>query len=323
MKIKNLLIAVLFGGTIFSCTTSNNGGAITTEKDSVSYFVGNLEGDRIRKSFEMGSADTLINFDLYIKAFTDGSLEKEFKMDPDSNEVFIQNFIKDLRAAMQQSQTDSTFTTSAFRFESSRLDSVSYLLGANMGKYMTKNFKEQGIDTILEMKLMYEGFVSTIKKEALRIDAEDKQMMVRSYFIALQEADMMNKFGENKAAGEEFLAKNKALEAVTVTASGLQYEVLKEGNGVKAAAKNTVKVHYHGTLVDGTVFESTVEKNEPATFGVTQVIPGWIEGLQLMSVGSKYKFFIPYDLAYGTRDQGNIKPYSMLIFEIELLEIVK
>lgn len=130
-------------------------------------------------------------------------------------------------------------------------------------------------------------------------------------------------FADVKAAGEKFLEENKAKEGVMVTESGLQYQVLKEGSGAKPTASSSVKVHYHGTLTDGTVFDSSVDRGEPATFGVGQVIKGWTEGLQLMTEGSKYKFFIPQDLAYGAtpRGGGPIKPFSTLVFEVELLEV--
>ncbi|MDB4121425.1 FKBP-type peptidyl-prolyl cis-trans isomerase, partial [bacterium] len=130
---------------------------------------------------------------------------------------------------------------------------------------------------------------------------------------------------ENKEAGEKFLAENKTKEGVQTTASGLQYSVLKEGTGEKPTTASKVKVHYHGTLIDGTVFDSSVDKGEPAEFGVTQVIKGWTEGLQLMNVGAKYKFFVPSSLAYGAnpRPGGVIKPNATLIFDVELLEIVK
>ena len=129
---------------------------------------------------------------------------------------------------------------------------------------------------------------------------------------------------KNKAANDKFLEDNKSKDGVKVTESGLQYLVMKEGTGEKPTAESKVKVHYHGTLIDGTVFDSSVERGEPAEFGVNQVIKGWTEGLQLMSVGSKYKFFIPQDLAYGARQTGEkIKPYSTLVFEVELLEVAK
>ncbi len=131
------------------------------------------------------------------------------------------------------------------------------------------------------------------------------------------------RFGATKLEGEEFLEANKAKEGVKVTESGLQYEVIKMGKGKKPAATDRVKVHYHGTLIDGTVFDSSVERGEPVTFGLNQVIAGWTEGLQLMPVGSTFRFYIPSELGYGERQAGSIPPYSVLIFEVELLSIEK
>ncbi len=128
---------------------------------------------------------------------------------------------------------------------------------------------------------------------------------------------------ENKKKGEAFLLENAKREGVITTESGLEYEVLKEGSGVKPVAGDKVKVHYHGTLIDGTVFDSSVDRGEPATFGVTQVIKGWVEGLQLMNVGSKFKFYIPAELAYGQRGSAAIGPMETLIFEVELLDVIK
>jgi FKBP-type peptidyl-prolyl cis-trans isomerase FklB len=149
----------------------------------------------------------------------------------------------------------------------------------------------------------------------------------RDYFNgtmeALQAKKMEAQYNDNKVAGQNFLAENAKKEGVITTASGLQYEVIKKGNGPLPKDTDKVKVHYHGTLVDGTVFDSSVDRGQPAEFGVTQVIKGWVEGLQLMPVGSKYKFYIPQELAYGSQSQGQIKPFSTLIFEVELLEIVK
>ena len=131
------------------------------------------------------------------------------------------------------------------------------------------------------------------------------------------------KFADNKAAGEKFLAANKEKEGIQTTASGLQYKIIKEGDGDKPQANSYVKVNYEGRLIDGTVFDSSYERNQPAQFPLTGVIAGWTEVLQLMPVGSEWEVYIPQELAYGPEDKDKIKPYSALIFKIELLDIVK
>ena len=134
---------------------------------------------------------------------------------------------------------------------------------------------------------------------------------------------MEAKYGENKAAGEKFLAENAKKEGVKTTESGLQYKVIKEGKGAIPTETSTVKVHYKGTLVDGTEFDSSYNRNEPTSFRANQVIKGWTEALTMMPVGSKWELYIPQELAYGARETGDIKPFSTLIFEVELLEIEK
>ena len=128
---------------------------------------------------------------------------------------------------------------------------------------------------------------------------------------------------KNLKEGQTFMEENAKNPEVTTLESGLQYEILTQGNGEKPKATDTVKCHYHGTNIKGEVFDSSVNRGTPAEFVLSQVIPGWTEGLQLMSVGSKYKFFVPYELAYGSREMGVIKPFSTLVFEVELLEIIK
>ena len=139
----------------------------------------------------------------------------------------------------------------------------------------------------------------------------------------VQETMINIKYGSAKAKGEAFLAENATREGVTTTPSGLQYEVIKMGKGKKPVATDKVKVHYHGTLIDGNVFDSSVDRGEPITFALTQVIPGWTEALQLMPVGSKFKLYIPQNLGYGSQQAGSIPPFSTLIFEVELLGIEK
>lgn len=202
------------------------------------------------------------------------------------------------------------------------LDSVSYAIGMDVAKNVKKSFDEFDND------LFIQGFVNASDSTDLIIDEAKAQELIRAYFQKKQKEEMDKRQEEalkNKEDGEKFLAENKTKDGVVTTDSGLQYIVLKEGSGVKPTSESRVKVHYHGTLIDGTVFDSSVDRGNPTEFGVTQVIKGWTEGLQLMAVGSKYKFFIPSDLAYGAnpRPGGVIKPNATLIFDVELLAIVE
>ena len=165
-------------------------------------------------------------------------------------------------------------------------------------------------------ELIKQGFINSLLEKA-EWDWQEAGEYIQNTMTYIR-------YGDAKAKGEEFLAANALKEGVTTTASGLQYEVLKKGRGKKTpTATDRVKVHYHGTLIDGTVFDSSVDRGEPIIFALTQVIPGWTEALQLMTVGSKYRLYIPQALGYGSQSAGNIPPYSTLIFEVELLEIVK
>jgi FKBP-type peptidyl-prolyl cis-trans isomerase len=163
--------------------------------------------------------------------------------------------------------------------------------------------------------------------EGMKAQAEGKEtlMTIEEAGAALNESQQKiseAKFGDTKANGAAYLAENGKKEDVTTTDSGLQYTVMTEGDGAKPGATDTVTVHYRGTLLDGTEFDSSYSRNQPASFGLNQVIPGWTEGVQLMNIGSKYKFVVPYELAYGERGAGqSIGPYETLIFEVELLEI--
>lgn len=210
------------------------------------------------------------------------------------------------------------------------IDSVSYAVGLSMANQLKFNFKEVDKDVLLQA--ISNGLDST----NLLIAYGDTQAVLTPYFNKKREEMMKEqqakaakeaeaKFADNKKAGEDFLAENKNKPGVITTASGLQYMVMKEGKGEKPASSTTkVKVHYHGTNLEGKVFDSSVDRGEPSEFGLNQVISGWTEGVQLMSVGSKYKFFIPQELAYKASQRGpQIKPFSTLIFEIELLEIIK
>jgi FKBP-type peptidyl-prolyl cis-trans isomerase FklB len=199
------------------------------------------------------------------------------------------------------------------------IDSVSYAIGLTMSGQLKQGFDEVNKDILTQA--IKNGLDST----NLLIESKDVQNVIKNYFQKKQAADKAAELAKSevyKKEGIAFLEANKAKEGVVTTASGLQYIVLKEGKGEKPTTSSKVKVHYHGTTIDGTVFDSSVDKGTPAEFGVTQVIKGWTEGLQLMNVGAKYKFFIPQELAYGANPRpGVIKPFMALVFEVELLEI--
>ena len=190
-------------------------------------------------------------------------------------------------------------------------------------KSIGKVFRDQepiGLDGVpgLETKfdIIKQGFVNGLYEDFEMMNATEASRYIQQTLNQI-------KFGNTKEQGEHFLAENALKEGVKVTESGLQYEVIKMGKGPKPGPTDRVKVHYHGTLIDGTVFDSSVERGEPIVFGLNQVIAGWTEGVQLMPVGSKFKFYIPQNLGYGERAAGSIPPYSTLIFEVELLDIEK
>lgn len=189
-----------------------------------------------------------------------------------------------------------------------------------MAEGMSKQvFGEDSKETI-NKDMLLAGVVTALKKEKAQL--ENTQMLVDMKMQQIQEENTKKQFAGNLEAGKKFLEENKSKEGVQTLPSGLQYKVLKEGKGPKPTDSDRVKVHYHGTLIDGTVFDSSIDK-EPVTFGVGQVIKGWTEALKLMPVGSKWIIYVPEDLAYGSRPAGNIHPFSTLIFEVELLGIEK
>lgn len=195
------------------------------------------------------------------------------------------------------------------------MDKVSYALGLSIGN----NFRNTGIKD-LQLEDFMQGLATVMSGTKPAISYEEAKQVIDAYFMKLREEKMQL----NKAAGEEFLYINQHKAGVVTLPSGLQYEVLRKGTGPKPKASDKVKCHYHGTLINGTVFDSSVQRGKPAVFGVSQVIPGWVEALQLMPVGSRWRLFIPSKLAYGEQGAGEmIEPNSTLIFDVELLDIVK
>lgn len=204
----------------------------------------------------------------------------------------------------QENQNNNTTT----------MDKLSYAMGLSMGQ----NFKGSGV-----AKLNIDDFADALR--AVYDDTEKKmtydeaKQVVTEFFTNLEAEARAN----NERLGKEFLENNKKQEGVKVTASGLQYQIVKEGTGIKPGPNDVVTVHYTGRLIDGTVFDSSVERGEPATFAVGQVIPGWVEGLQMMNEGSAWRFFIPSELAYGSHGTGPIQPNSTLIFDVQLIKVTK
>ena len=200
-------------------------------------------------------------------------------------------------------------------------DRISYALGLSMGN----NFKASGIKAI-NVQDFADGVAAVYNGLAPRMSYDEAKKEIQEYFTKMQaeqEAAQAQMAEVNAKAGRDFLEENGKRVEVKTTASGLQYEVLQEGSGKQPKAEDYVTVHYTGKLIDGTVFDSSVERGEPATFGVTQVIPGWVEALQLMKEGAKYRLFIPSQLAYGPQGAGPIGPNQTLIFDVELIKVGK
>ena len=202
------------------------------------------------------------------------------------------------------------------------MDKLSYALGLGIGQQLV----QMGAAADMNIDDFAQSIKDVITGSELKVSHREAQQIVQDYF-AKQEAKMNAERAEKgktaREEGEKYLAENAKKENVVTLPSGLQYQVLREGNGKKPTAKDSVKCHYEGFLIDGTVFDSSVQRGEPAVFGLQQVIAGWTEGLQLMQEGAKYRFFIPYRLAYGEGGAGQmIPPYAALIFDVELIEVV-
>lgn len=247
-------------------------------------------------------------------------LKQQFDIDSTYSDEFIKGVIEGANAGDNKKQ-------------------AAYYAGIQIGQQISNqmvkgiNYQVFGEDSTktISMKNFLSGFLCGYKGKTGSIDPEKAQALVEATFQKLQQArqeeqakKMEEQFGENKKAGEKFLAENKTKEGVITLPSGVQYKIVKAGTGAKPTASDRVKVKYEGKLIDGTVFDSTAKHGgEPAEFPVGGVIPGWTEALQLMPVGSVWEVYIPQDKAYGAADRDPIKPFSALIFTVELLEIVK
>ncbi len=202
----------------------------------------------------------------------------------------------------------------------SESDSLSYYLGLNYGG----GLKQAKIDSVFNYNAFMKGMSEAIKDDSLPVPQMEIQTFLNKYFTALQEKQIQEQFKDYMAENKAFLEANSKKDSVITLPSGLQYKILKEGKGNKPTINDKIRVHYTGKLIDGTIFDSSYQRNEPAEFPVGQVIPGWVEVLQLMPVGSVWRVYIPANLAYGAQPPrgSNIKPYSVLIFDMELLDIL-
>ena len=210
-------------------------------------------------------------------------------------------------------------------FMKNEVDSISYALGVSVGQYIYKLRDDSNGEIKINMEMIKKG-AEDASAGVEQINEEEmmkvmKKLQKKAQAVASEKHKAERE--ENLAHGKKFLSENGKKEGVITTESGLQYKVTKEGTGKNPVAADKVKVHYHGTLIDGTVFDSSVKRNQPATFGLQQVIPGWTEGLQTMKEGGKTTFYIPAKLAYGASGRPSIPGNSVLIFEVELIEIVK
>lgn len=252
------------------------------------------------KTVELKNFTDSIN---YAFGMLNGDQMRMYLLANDTNGIAQRDFIENINKAMKVSARNPQLVM--------------------MGKQIGSAIREQEPTGLLGMEnvatnfeLIKQGFVNGMYDYDTQFDSRTAGEYIENTMTQI-------KYGEAIAAGKKFLEENKLKEGVVTTESGLQYEVIKMGKGAKPTATDKVKVHYHGTLTDGTVFDSSVERGEPITFALNQVIPGWTEGVQLMPVGSKFRFYVPQELGYGARQAGSIPPYSTLIFEVELLGIEK
>ena len=288
MKKIVLFAAVAAAMGLASCTSQAPKASFKGETDSLSYMLGiaNTEG---------------LVF----------GIERQFGIDS----LLINDFLKGFLEGVNKSQSNN------------KSYNAGYQIGQQVGSQGFENmdrgiFGNDSTKSINKSNFLA-GFADALQKKA-QTSTQAANDYVSTYVKELRSKQLEEQFGENKAAGEKFLAENAKKEGVVTTESGLQYKIIKAGKGEIPTKESTVKVHYKGTLIDGTEFDSSYSRKEPAKFGVTNVIKGWTEALQLMPVGSKWELYIPQELAYGERQSGShIKPFSALVFEVELLEIEK
>lgn len=288
MKKVSIFMAIAAAASLASCTAQAPKANLKTDIDSLSYSIGMAQSQGL-------------------KGYLTGRL--------DVDTAYMAEFIKGLNeGANKTSKKD-----------------IAYMAGLQIGQQISNQmmkginqelFAGDSTKTISKDNFMAGFIAGTLEKGGV-MTMEAAQEYTRTAMETIKAKAMEEKYADNKAAGEKFLAENKTKEGVKTTESGLQYKVITEGKGEIPADTCKVKVNYKGTLIDGTEFDSSYKRNEPATFRANQVIKGWTEALTMMPVGSKWELYIPQELAYGSRESGQIKPFSTLIFEVELVGIEK
>lgn len=315
-KVANLGLAVALVA-LASCNNQKRQSSLNSEIDSVSYALGLDISKNIENVFKQSNKAALI------QGFNDGGDTTVTAKLDDANSLLREFFMKKQQDAMAKAK-DSTYVPAkevANTNQTAELltvnDSVSYAIGMDIATRLKPTFPD------IKDELFIQAINEASDSTKTLLEVENIQDVVNAYFKKKQEAESK----VAKADGIKFLEENKGKEGVVTTDSGLQYTVITEGSDKKPSATDNVTVHYHGTTPEGTVFDSSVNRGEPASFGLNQVIKGWTEGLQLMGEGAKFKFFIPQELAYGANapqgGQGPIKPFMPLVFEVELIKINK
>lgn len=286
MKKVSFIVALAVAAGLASCTAQSPKGNLKTDIDSLSYAIGMARTEGLDQYLAQQGIDSA-QMATFLKGFNEG--------------------------ASKTSKED-----------------VAYMVGMQVGQMVSKQwveglnqqiFASDSTQTISRDNLLA-GFVAGVVGENSVMQKVAAQEYMNSHMEAIRERVLAEKYADNKAAGEKFLAENKTKEGVVTTESGLQYKIITEGKGAVPTKTDRVKVNYKGTLIDGTEFDSSYKRKEPASFRVNQVVKGWTEALLMMPVGSKWELYIPYDLAYGSRETGaHIKPFSALVFEVELVDI--
>jgi len=336
-KINLLALSAIIVGSMMLVSCGGNStpkASLKTDVDSLSYAYGVTLAEQGLTQYleQLGVVESTSNleYEYQMKISAADStertaLEKEMKSKVDSlnkvNAPKLNEFLKGVKEAISAGN-----------------ENTSYIQGLTIGNQIAEQMLPQfssmifAADTTKKVNTdqLIAGLFGTLRNQDLAISkteasdfVQNKMEKAQEESQRIKEGDLKSDFEAEIAAAEKFLAENAERADMVVLPSGLQYEIVKVGTGAIPTDNDQVKVHYHGTLLDGTVFDSSIDRNEPAVFGVNQVIPGWTEALKLMPVGSKWKVFVPYNLAYGAEDRGAIKPFSTLIFDVELLSIEK